>query len=172
MGVKQFNAQYSLVEDRIVFSFNTQESQLYSFLLTRAMTQSFFDQCDLYLSQSLIAVHCERTSKIISEFQKNELKKHLDFKDTFQGGQTFPIGREPILVSIVRIELEDNHLRISLTLVNNQVVAFGLPSLQLQALTLLLEKLAYQANWQICEVPLNATNDQIMSISNTSDSLH
>jgi hypothetical protein len=149
MGVKQFNAQFLPVEDRIVFNFNTEEGQLYSFLLTRAISRLFINQSELFLQRAIGAEHSERSSKIISEFQKDGLKKQLDFKDTFEGGQIFPIGKEPILVSLVQIELNDNAVRISLSLVSNQVVAFGLPILQLQALVLLLEKLTLQANWQI-----------------------
>jgi hypothetical protein len=172
MGIKQFNAQYSLVEDRIAFNFNTEEGQLYGFVLTRVITKSFFVQCEIFLEKAIDIEYGERSSKIVSEFQREGLKKQLDFKDVFEGGQTFPLGKNPILVSSVKVELKDSIAQIVLTLVSNQVVAFGLPILQIQALALLLEKLISQANWQIFEEPQRASDGGVSLVKNGLTHLH
>ena len=172
MGIKQFNAQYSQIEDRIAFNFNTEEGQLYSFLLTRVMTKSFLVQSEIFLEKATDFEYGERSSKIISEFQKEGLKKQLDFKYVFEGGQTFPLGKNSILVSSVKVELKDRVAQIALTLVSNQVVAFGLPILQLQALALLLEKLIIQASWQIFEEPKRASDGGFSLVENASTHLH
>ena len=149
MSVKQFSAVYSQLEDRILFGFNTSEGELFQFWLTRALAKSCIDQCDLIVERSFGAQHNERSSKLISEFQKEGLKKQLNFEETFEGGDTSPLGDAPILVAGASLELKDDTVTISLTLASNQVVGFGLPVMQLQPLSLLIEKLAGQANWQI-----------------------
>jgi hypothetical protein len=172
MGVKQFNVLYSPVEDRMIFNFNNEEGQIYSFLFTRAIAKSFFDQSEIVLERANGIDHSERSSKIISEFQKEGLKKQLDFKDVFEGGQTFPLGKTPILTSLVQMELKEGAVRISLSLISNQVVGFGLPILQLQALVLLLEKLTLQAHWQIgSDIQVTATDGHTFT-ENTLTQLH
>ncbi len=149
MSVKQFSATYSSLEDRIVFGFNTTEGELYSFLLTRAMAKSLIDQAELTVEQSIGAQHNERSSKLISEFQKEGLKKQLNFEEAFEGGDKTPLGSNPILVCQVSMDLQPDTVTISLTLASNQVVGFGLLPVQLQALILLIERLANQADWKI-----------------------
>jgi hypothetical protein len=149
MSVKQFSAVYSPLEDRIIFSFNTTEGELYSFVLTRAITASLLDYGELVVEQSLSSQHNERSSKLISEFQKAGLKKQINFAEAFEGGDTTPLGKDPILVSQISLDLKPNTVGVSLTLVSNQIIGFQIAAVQLQALSLLLEKLARQANWKI-----------------------
>ncbi len=149
MSVKQFSAIYSPLEDRIIFSFNTTEGDLYSFVLTRAITASLLDHGEVVVEQSLASQHNERSSKLISEFQKEGLKKQINFAEAFEGGDVTPLGKDPILVAKVALDLKPNTVGVSLTLVSNQVIGFQIAAVQLQALSLLLERLARQANWKI-----------------------
>ena len=169
MSVKQFTATYSQIEDRITFGFNTSEGELYQFLLTRAIAKSFLVQSEQISEQSLGAEHNERSSKLISEFQKEGLKKQLSFDETFDGGEITPLGNDPILISAVHLELESEGVRISLTIVSNQVVGFSVPVVQLQALTLLIEKLAQQALWQIT-TPDDANSSVVPTVLSASSS--
>lgn len=149
MSVKQFSAIYSPLEDRIIFSFNTTEGDLYSIVLTRAITASLLDHGEVVVEQSLASQHNERSSKLISAFQKEGLKKQINFAEAFEGGDVTPLGKDPILVAKVALDLKPNTVGVSLTLVNNQVIGFQIAAVQLQALSLLLERLARQANWKI-----------------------
>lgn len=136
-----------------MFSFNTTEGELYCFLLTRAITKSILDQSDLTVEMSLSIQHNERSSKLISEFQREGLKKQVNFEEKFEGGQITPLGDTPSLVSQAVLALKSENISISLTLVTGQVVGFHVGLVQLQALSLLLEKLSHQAHWQISVLP-------------------
>ena len=153
MSVKQFSAVYSPIEDRIVFGFNTTEGELYSFFLTRTIAKSLLDQSDLTVEQSLSGQHNERSSKLISEFQKEGLKKQINFEQKFDGGEITPLGKIPILVSQITLDLKTEKVVISLTLITDQLVSFQVEPVQLQALSLLIEKLANQAFWLIGTLP-------------------
>lgn len=149
MSVKQFSATYSLIEDRIIFGFNTTEGELYQFLITRVIAKLFIDQGEKSAEDSLGSQHNERSSKLISEFQKEGLRRQLNFEEKFEGGELTPLGKDPILVTQVVLETLGDEVHISLTLLSNQVVGFKVAIVQLQALILLIEKLAHQAMWQI-----------------------
>ena len=151
MGIKQFSAHWSGTEDRIFFSFNTEEGELFRFWITRAIAHLMLDRIQLVVEQELGSQHNERASKIISEFQKESLKKQLNFKESFDTGQSTPLGDDPILVIAVEMGLEDDGVLIALTLASNQVVRFRLMGAQLQALSLLIERLATQAQWKITD---------------------
>ena len=151
VGIKQFSAHWSSLEDRIFFSFNTEEGELFQFWLTRAMSQFLLDRSQLTVEQELSIQHSERSSKLISEFQKEGLKKQIHFDETFEGGQTTPLGDDPILVVAINLELAKEGVQVALTLASNQVVRFPLTSTQLQALILLVERLASQAQWKLAE---------------------
>jgi hypothetical protein len=149
MGVKQFSAVYSPIEDRILFGFNTTEDELYQFLITRAISRSLIDQSEIVVESSIGLQHSERSSKLISEFQKEGLKKQINFEEHFDGGSVNPIGADPVLVAGVQLQAEGELAHVSLTLINNLVIGFKVDMAQLQALVLLLEKLANQAGWRI-----------------------
>ena len=172
MSVKQFSAVYCPIEDRIAFSFNTTEGELYSFLLTRVISKSLLEQSELTVEQSFASQHNERSSKLLQEFQKDGLKKQINFEESFEGGEISPLGSNPLLVSHIKLDLKPELVSISLTLISNQVVGFGVLPVQLQALTLLIEKLARQAQWQIIsDEP--ATVDAVIVVSaSPSSQLH
>jgi hypothetical protein len=171
MSIKQFSAIYSLLEDRIIFSFNTSDSDLYTLLLTRTTIKSLLHQSDQVIELAIGTHHNERSSKLISEFQKDGLKKQLNFKESFDGGSKAPLGRDPILVSGICLALIEGTVSISITLVSNQVLRFHLLPMQLQALALLFEKLAHEASWQI--IPADASQAMLgINVSSPIDQVH
>jgi len=172
MSVKQFSAVYCPIEDRIAFSFNTTEGELYSFILTRALSKSLLEQIELTVEQSFASQHNERSSKLLQEFQKDGLKKQINFEESFDGGATSPLGADPLLVSHVQLDLKPELVSISLTLVSNQVVGFSVLPVQLQALTLLIEKLARQAQWQIMADEPSAAEAVTVALVSPSSQLH
>jgi hypothetical protein len=173
MGIKQLSAHWSGIEDRIFFSFNTEEGELFQFWITRAIARAILDRSQLVVEQELSNQHNERASKLISEFQKEGLKKQINFEETFEGGQSNPLGVEPILIATFEMRLEEDGVLIALTLVSNQVVRFRLIGAQLQALSLLIERLAVQAQWGIGEQEIvEIEAGQSALASNPSSQLH
>ena len=151
MSVKQFSAHYAPLEDRILLRLNTTEGDLCQFWVTRAIAKSLNRHAQLAVEQSVAAEHAERSSKIIAEFQKESLKKQLSFQESFEGGSQTPLGTEPLLITQVQMGAAGEGVAIALTLTTNQILRFALLPMQLQALTLLIERLALQGNWGITE---------------------
>jgi len=172
MSINQFSASWSQVEDRIHFSFNTIDKELFQFWLTRVVTRSLLDSAQITIEQDLSNFHNERSSKLISEFQKEGLKGRINFEEAFEGGRNTPLGENPILVSAIQIELVEQAATISMTLVNNQMVRFGLTCAQLQALGLLLERLAIQANWNITHQEIGENDGPKRPLINTPPQVH
>lgn len=152
MSVKQFSANYLTLEDRIQLSLNTTNGELYGFLLTRAQTQAFLRQCDNVIEEGLKANHDERSSKLIQEFHKDKIKKEINFEESFEGGDKAPLGKESILVAGTQVAMQSEMAAISLLLVSDQQVSFSLALGELQAVIVLIEKLAVLANWRITEI--------------------
>lgn len=149
VSVKQLSGSYSALEDRICLSLNTTERTLFHFLLTRACCRALMDQVDQLVGEQLLNEHSPRSSQIIGEFQKESLKKQLNFQEVFEGGDRTPLGQAPILVTHAKIEMGVKQGIVALTLSNSQLVRFSLNTLQLQALALLIERLAHQAQWAL-----------------------
>ena len=158
MAIEQFSAVYLPIEDRIDFRFNTSEGTLFCVLFTRSITQRFINQSDAVIEQAIGVHHPNvRSQKLVSEFQKDGLKKSLNFKEPFKGGETLPLGADPVLVSSVSFESQGASILIAIGLINNQVLRFSLLPAQLQAVMILLEKLALEANWQVTGVTSSST---------------
>ena len=172
MAIKQFSAHWSSLEDRIFFSFNTEEGELFQFWLTRTIAKTMLNRSQLTIEQGLSAQHNERSSKLISEFQKEGLKKQINFDETFEGGQSSPLGADPILVVAIDLELAKEGIQVNLTLASNQVVRFPLATTQLQALNLLIERLATQAQWNIAEQEVMVIDAGQSAINNPPTQLH
>ena len=172
MSVKQFSANYNALEDRIIFSFNTTEAELYSFLLTRAIAKSLLNQAQDAVEAELATQHSDRSSKIIQEVQKDDLKKYIQFENHFDGGQSTPLGESPILITAVQITVEDHRIAISFNLTTNQLLGFSLSTAEIQMLCVLIEKLALQGAWQISAPEDILTTLALQSSSTSSSQLH
>jgi hypothetical protein len=172
VSLKQFSAYYAPLEDRIVLHLNTTEGELYSFLVTRAITKSLSLHAQSAVEQSVAAEHTERSSKIIVEFQKEGLKKQLSFEDSFEGGSQAPLGTEPLLITQVTMEIEGESVAIALTLMTNQILRFTLLAVQVQAFTLLLERLAQQADWKLHEPSISLDEEPATENSQPASQLH
>jgi len=72
----------------------------------------------------------------------------------------------------VQMDLQPDTVTISLTLVTNQVVGFGLPTVQLQALILLFERLASKADWKIAGQEVISIDSSSTAAISPSSQLH
>ena len=172
MSVKQFNASWSAAEDRLLFNFNTTQSELFQFWLTRLLVKTFLEQSQKIISLELGVQHDKRSSQIIYEFQKEQVKKQLTLGDSFEGGQSTPLGNAPVLATGVQMSLEQQVVTISLNLVTGQTVSFHLPLAQLQALIVLLEGLASHASWGIGELSEGLVSEVFVAYPQTPSQWH
>jgi hypothetical protein len=149
MAIKQFNAGWSKVEDRITLSLNTSEGELYRFWITRFIAMHILEGVQSIIQKDLEIKHNARASQVIHEFQKDAIKKQLDFTEEFQGGGITPLGDNPVLVIGLNLSLKNNLVTVGLQLVTKQTASFDLAPGQLQSLLILLENLVSQANWKL-----------------------
>lgn len=172
MSVKQFSANYAPLEDRIVLRLNTTEGEVYSFWVSRAIAKSLSLHAQSAVEQSVAAKHSERSSKIISEFQKEGLKKQLNFEESFEGGSHSPLGTEPVLITQVTVETVQESVAIAFTLATNQILRFTLLPVQVQAFTLLIERLTQQADWKLHEPSISLDEEPAAGSSQSASQIH
>ena len=172
MSIKQFSAHYAPLEDRIVLHLNTTEGEVYSFLVTRAIAKSLSLHAQSAVEQLVAVKHSARSSKIISEFQKEGLKKQLNFEESFEGGSHSPLGTEPVLIAQVTVETVKESVAIAFTLTTNQILRFTLLAVQVQAFTLLLERLAQQADWRLHEPSISLEEEPAAGNSQPASQIH
>lgn len=149
MAIKQFNAGWSKKEDRISLNLNTSEGAVYRFWITRFITMHILEGAQSMIQKDLEVKHNPRASQVIQEFQKDAIKKQLDFTEEFEGGEKKPLGDDPILVIGLNLSLKNNMVTVGFRLITKQTASFDLTPSQLQPLIILLENLAVQANWKL-----------------------
>lgn len=149
MAIKQFNAGWSKKEDRIFLNLNTTEGELYRFWITRFIAKHIIEGAQSLIQKDLEVKHNPRASQVIQEFQKEAIKKQVDFSEEFEGGEKQPLGEDPILVSGLNLSLKQNMISVGLQLVTKKLVSFELSPGQLQPLVVLLENLSNQAEWNL-----------------------
>jgi len=149
MAIKQFNAGWSKKEDRIFLNFNTSEGELFRFWITRFIAKHLLQGAQSMIQKDLEVKHNPRASQVIQEFQKDAIKKQLDFKEEFEGGEKKPLGDDPVLVIGLNLSLKNNMVTVGLQLITKQTASFDLAPSQLQPLIILLENLTNQADWKI-----------------------
>ena len=105
MSITQFNATYTPDEDRVLFRFNTSESQEYRLWLTRLIVRDVL----ALGAQASVAVlakeHPPEQAKAIAEFKQQAKAQNPNFT-TFVPATQFPLGADPVLVHKVRFTIE------------------------------------------------------------------
>jgi len=160
VSIKQFNATWSPLEDRIELNINTDEDELYRFWLTRLISQKIIDHCRDLSKKSLEKQHGERLSEVLHEFQKESFKSSVNFKSSFQGGEILPLGPEAVLITDVQISPSDQLVSLQFNLGDGKNIQFLLHINQLNILTLLIERISKGANWNLVIERSNITNVQ------------
>ena len=105
MKINQVNFSYSPLEDRLLFRFNTLNKTEFRMWLTRAMSAKLLGQLHRVAEASLLrerpglGVSAMRT---VWEFRREAVLAKADYAQPFSsGGETFPLGAQPILVTDV-----------------------------------------------------------------------
>lgn len=150
MSITQFNATYTPEEDRVLFRFNTNQSQEYRLWLTRAVVRDIL----ALGAQASVAVlardHPPEQAKAIAEFKQQAKVQEAKFT-TFVPATNFPLGAEPLLVHKARITLEAEATALELGLPKGQVLTLRLTEEMVGQLRLLLQTIEQRANWGLAQ---------------------
>jgi len=162
MGIRQFNITYLIPEDRLLFSFNTNDGQEFRFWLTRRITLFILAATQHLKLKSLEQTHSPENAKAISDF--NEEAGHIrnsnsgghDLKgvesaDQYLPGSQFPLGVEPSLLSEVKCTLEkhgqEDVLSLDLVLLDGMNLNLKIADPALLSMRLLMNRLREYAAW-------------------------
>ena len=153
MLIKQLNATYLLQEDRTLFRINTETKEEFGFLLTRRVALFILVASEHLVEKQLEQQHDPATAKVVADFEKKNLVSSDASGPEFESGESFPLGKIPILVLDVTCGIAESEAQneqqfsIDFVLAKDQSINLKLPKPMLIALRLLLENLCDQASW-------------------------
>jgi hypothetical protein len=194
MSIKQFHGAYLANEDRISFRFNTQDQSEYRLWFTRRVTLFILAATSHLLAKKLEQSYSPDAAKALNEFEKQAIldaaKSSQSGSPSYEGGQNFPLGFDPILVMDVTCALTKNgekltqitdlkdgeidpDLSIDFALPGGANLNLKLPPNTLQTICVLLDQLRLQAGWgeallQIKNSPLDEQNSAVKMSENIS----
>ncbi|MEI6612984.1 hypothetical protein [Polynucleobacter sp.] len=158
MGIKQLNATYLIHEDRILFRFNTDEAAEFRLWFTRRVSLFILGATAHLYEKQLEKSHAPETAKAIAQFEQANLQDQITQSDTsgkgeeYQGGTQYPLGADALLVMDVKCQLSQESgvdvLSLDFVLPANANLNIKLDGRMLQALCVLLNHLAVNAQWQ------------------------
>lgn len=146
MSITQFNATYTVEEDRVLFRFNTHQSQEYRLWLTRLVVRDVLALGQQASVAVLAREHRPEQAKAIDEFKQQAKVQTAKFS-TFVPATHFPLGAEPLLVHKVSVTLEKEATALELLLPKGQVLTLRLNEDMMGQLRLLLQTIEQRANW-------------------------
>lgn len=148
MSITQFNATYVAEEDRVLFRFNTSQSQEYRLWLTRVVVRNIL----ALGAQASVAVlareHPPEQAKAVAEFKQQAKVEQAKFT-TFVPATHFPMGADPILVHQARVSLKEKATALELVMPKGQVMTMNLTEDMMAQLRLLLQTIAQRAQWSL-----------------------
>lgn len=146
MSITQFNATYVAEEDRVLFRFNTSQSQEYRLWFTRSIVRQI-----LALGEKASVVVLERThppeqAKAIAQFKQQVTAEQAQFT-SFVPATHFPLGAEPVLIHQVRANVKEKITALEFVMPKGQVLTMNLTDEMVSQLRLLLETISQRVQW-------------------------
>ena len=164
MSITQFNATYTPDEDRVLFRFNTSESQEYRLWLTRLIVRDVL----ALGAQASVAVlakeHPPEQAKAIAEFKQQAKAQNPNFT-TFVPATQFPLGADPVLVHKVRFTIERQVTNLEWVLQRGQVLTMHINEDMVGQIRLLLQTVAGRAQWAL-DAPASIVQEQEIKLAN------
>ena len=168
--INQLTASYNRNEDRVLFKFNTKLSEEYAFWLSRKVVKEIMNLMPRHTQEGLAVfqkIRNERVTKSAEVNKATEQKKmvhkentpdlsHIKSeavqkRDTFKPGETFPLGKTPILVVGFRQKEKDDKLVLDFSLIDGRNVSWRISNALFLKLHSLLEAVLVEADWEVRE---------------------
>jgi hypothetical protein len=156
MSITQFNATYVAEEDRVLFRFNTSQSQEYRLWFTRSVVRHILALGEKASVTVLAREHPLEQAKAIAEFKQQAKVEQAQFT-AFVPATHFPLGAEPILVHQARMNVNDKTTALELVMPKGQVMTMNLTEEMVAQLRLLLQTIAQRAHWGVDDKPMLAS---------------
>ena len=147
--ITQLNATYVPEEDRVLFRFNTADSNEFRLWLTRAMVRlTLGGLTELMTKAQVVSAQDTHQAKAIADFKQETIKQQTTFTD-FQPAQNLPLGDVPVLVIRLRLGLEGMTYVVAFDLVNQKTITLRLDESLFGKMRLLLNTIQEKAMWNL-----------------------
>ena len=151
MTIKQLNATYDELEDRIVLRVTSeaaeQGAQEFRFWLTRARTLWLMAQVDQSVVATLQQQHAPEQAEQIASFQQEALAESSNFATPFEEAPSRPLGDAPQLVHHLQLGWGAAQCTLVLQLHNSTNITITLTEQLMTQTKLLLQRIGTQAGW-------------------------
>lgn len=165
MSIKQFNGEWVCQQDRVLFRFNTNEDQEFSFWLTRYVLKGLLEGAQQLTVQALKQVHPPQVAQVMQSFQQESVTQQLNFQETFQAAKEKPMGEAPLLVTGLMLNQTGDEVTLKFDLESGRSVQVKMNASVLNVMLALLDKLQGIAQWG---VGLAAADEESASALSTS----
>jgi hypothetical protein len=104
-GLRQLNANYVALEDRIRLSLTTQDGNEFRFWLTRRYLQLLWQALGRVVTRfaELKAAGDPLLRSAMAGFAEAQAMNRADLRTPYAGGTTFPLGEDPVLLSRITV---------------------------------------------------------------------
>ena len=158
--INQYSANYSELEDRILFRFNTSDLKEFRFWISRRVAAKFLE---------VMPEKTQEGTKIVEELKQQTEPKPVMKKKVgqetkvepvkkapkFVKGNNFPTGEDPVLLYDTKFSLEGAQYKIEFQLISKQIVTVRIkPEMMLKVhslITLMTEKAGWFAGSTLTE---------------------
>lgn len=149
MSIQQFNGEWVAAEDRVLFRFNTSENEEFNFWLTRRILQGLMQGTQHLAVKTLEKTHPPQVAQVVQEFQQQSVAQQVKFEDHYQSAAQKPLGDQPILVTGLVMNQDEQHTHVEFQLLTGKSVTLHLNAHVLQVMVTLLNKLQDTAAWGV-----------------------
>ncbi len=156
-GIRQLNASFDPLQDRILFSLGAQDGNEFRFWITRRYLLLMWTMlgrvATMFADSRAKGDPLKREA--LAEIAHHEAQNTADFDTAYEGGTRLPLGAEPVLLAKISIK-QDQAGRTSLSLLpdQGQGADIGLDERMTHLLAGLLQRTAIAAEWQVTLSPL------------------
>lgn len=149
MSIKQFNGEWIAREDRIIFRFNTQAHESFSFWLTRVIVRGLIEGANQLGIHRLTQEHPPEVAQVMQDFEKQSAEQGLIFNETYEGGQQQPLGADPILIVGLKMTQQADHTVVEFEMIDQRRITLMMPQPMFMTMILLMQKLQAHAQWAL-----------------------
>jgi len=103
-GLRQLNANYVALEDRIRLSLTTQDGNEFRFWLTRRYLQLLWQALGRIVTRfAELKAADPLLRSALAGFAEAQAMNRADLRTPYAGGTTFPLGEDPVLLSRITV---------------------------------------------------------------------
>ena len=156
-GIRQINASFDALQDRILFCLGTQDGTEFRFWITRRYLLLMWGMlgrvATLFADARAQGDPLKREA--LAEIAHHEAQAAADYGKNYEAGDHYPLGKEPLLLAKISIKRDQaGHTSLRLLPDQGQGADIGLDERLTHLVAGLLQRTAIAAEWQVTLAPL------------------